>query len=124
MCIALQLGTDGLRAQVVKLKSFSKFENTTEALAAATAMVDGKMSKGIPLSRVQGVRSPGEPPATHARLKAACTISALLADLELVRLAGLKKFLKKSAQGEELAVLDSKLGGIIKEKLGIPCVYR
>lgn len=32
--------------QVVKLKAFSKFENTTEALAAATALVDSKLSKG------------------------------------------------------------------------------
>lgn len=34
--------------QVVKLKAFSKFENTTEALAAATALVDSKLSKGKP----------------------------------------------------------------------------
>lgn len=32
--------------QMVKLKAFSKFENTTEALAAATALVDSKLSKG------------------------------------------------------------------------------
>ena len=37
--------------------------------------------------------------------------------------AGLKKFLKKHAEGETLAVMDAKLGGLIKEKLGIPCVY-
>jgi hypothetical protein len=30
---------------MVKLKAFSKFENTTEALAAATALVDSKLSK-------------------------------------------------------------------------------
>jgi hypothetical protein len=36
---------------------------------------------------------------------------------------GLKKFLKKNAVGETLAVLDAKLGSIIKEKLDIPCVY-
>jgi hypothetical protein len=34
------------RSQIVKLKAFSKFENTTEALAAATALVDSKLSKG------------------------------------------------------------------------------
>ncbi|GIL71940.1 hypothetical protein Vretimale_609 [Volvox reticuliferus] len=33
--------------KVVKLKAFSKFENTTEALAAATALVDSKLSKGL-----------------------------------------------------------------------------
>jgi len=32
---------------VVKLKNFQKFEDTTEALGAATATVEGKMSKGL-----------------------------------------------------------------------------
>lgn len=32
---------------MVKLKAFSKFENTTEALAAATALVDSKIGKGL-----------------------------------------------------------------------------
>jgi nucleolar protein 58 len=32
--------------QFVKLKAFSKFDNTTEALAAATALVESKLSKG------------------------------------------------------------------------------
>lgn len=32
--------------QVVKLQAFSKFDNTIEALAAATALVDSKLSKG------------------------------------------------------------------------------
>ncbi len=32
--------------QVVKLKAFSKFENTTEALQAAASLVDSKLSKG------------------------------------------------------------------------------
>jgi hypothetical protein len=36
----------------------------------------------------------------------------------------LKKFLKKHAVGETLAVLDSKLGNLIKEKLQISCMYR
>ena len=36
---------------------------------------------------------------------------------------GLKKFLKKHAEGETLAVIDAKLGNVIKEKLGIPCIY-
>jgi hypothetical protein len=30
----------------VKLKAFSKFDNTTEALAAATSLVDSKLGKG------------------------------------------------------------------------------
>ena len=35
----------------------------------------------------------------------------------------LKKFLKKHADGETLAVADAKLGGMIKDKLGITCVF-
>ena len=38
--------------------------------------------------------------------------------------ADLKKFLKKNADGNTLGVADSKLGSIIREKLGIPCIYR
>lgn len=64
----------------MKLKAFSKFENTTDALAAATALVDSKLSKGL------------------------------------------KKFLKKNVGEETLALADSKLGSIVKDKLGINCV--
>ena len=32
--------------QMVKLKAFGKFENTTDALAAAASLVDSKLSKG------------------------------------------------------------------------------
>ena len=67
--------------QIVKLKAFSQFENTTEALAAATAIVDSKLSKNL------------------------------------------KKFLKKHAEGDSLAVIDAKLGSLVKEKLGIPCIH-
>ncbi len=31
---------------MVKLKAFGKFENTTDALAAAASLVDSKLSKG------------------------------------------------------------------------------
>jgi nucleolar protein 58 len=31
----------------LKLKAFAKFENTTEALSAVTALVEGKMSKSL-----------------------------------------------------------------------------
>lgn len=34
-------------SQIVKLKHFKKFEDTTEALAAATATIEGKMSKAL-----------------------------------------------------------------------------
>jgi nucleolar protein 58 len=37
-------------------------------------------------------------------------------------LTALKKFIKKHAADEPLAVLDAKLGGLIKEKLGVACV--
>ncbi|KAK4356741.1 hypothetical protein RND71_025712 [Anisodus tanguticus] len=38
--------TDSAR-KVVKLKAFSKFENTSEALSAATLLIDSKPSKGL-----------------------------------------------------------------------------
>jgi hypothetical protein len=50
---------------------------------------------------------------------------AVLCRAVLVRpVTGLKKFLKKNAVGQTLAVLDAKLGNIIKEKLDIPCVSK
>lgn len=67
--------------KVVKLKAFSKFENTQEALSAATLLIDSKPSKGL------------------------------------------RKFLRAHCDGETLAVADSKLGNIIKEKLQIDCVH-
>lgn len=71
--------------KIVALKSFSKFDNTADALASATALVESKMSKDL------------------------------------------KKFLKKNivtAQlKDSLAVADSKLGSVIKDKLGIKCVH-
>ncbi|KAJ4459360.1 putative Nucleolar protein 58 [Paratrimastix pyriformis] len=67
------------------LRAFSKFENTTEALAAATSLTESKMPHQL------------------------------------------KKFLKSSFKKYELtgdlAVADPKLGGAIKEKLGINCVF-
>jgi nucleolar protein 58 len=47
--------------------------------------------------------------------------AASLVDSKLSK--GLKKFLKKNADKETLAVVDAKLGNVIKEKLGIPCIY-
>ncbi|XP_024021966.1 probable nucleolar protein 5-2 [Morus notabilis] len=67
--------------QVVKLKAFSKFENTSEALEAVTLLIDSKPSKGL------------------------------------------RKFLRAHCDGETLAVADSKLGNIIKEKLQVECVH-
>jgi len=67
--------------EVVKLKALSKFENTSEALEAATLLTDSKPSKGL------------------------------------------RKFLRAHCDGETLAVADSKLGNIIKDKLKIECVH-
>ena len=71
--------------KLVRLKAFSKFENTTEALAAATALIEGKLSKGL------------------------------------------KKFLKTEFlahfKKSTLAVADSKLANIIKEKYDIQCIH-
>jgi len=75
-------------ASTIKLKAFSKFEDTTQAVAAAAAVCDGKLDKSL------------------------------------------KKFLKSTLlKGEEanvkdqLAVAEAKLGGLIREKLGIKCVH-
>ena len=68
-------------AAVVKLKAFHKFEDTTAAVAAATALVDGKLDKQL------------------------------------------KKFLKKNAKGEDLAVVDNKFGGMLKDKMSLSVVW-
>lgn len=39
--------TSDAARKVVELKAFSKFENTSEALSAATLLIDGKASKGL-----------------------------------------------------------------------------
>ncbi len=70
---------------LVKFKAFSAFENTTDAVVAATSIIDSNMDKSL------------------------------------------KKFLKKNIVdkevSEELAVADSKLGGIIRDSLSIKCVH-
>jgi nucleolar protein 58 len=67
--------------QMVKLKAFEKFDNTSEALEAVAKLLEGAPSKGL------------------------------------------RKFLKANCQGETLAVADSKLGNVIKEKLKIDCIH-
>jgi hypothetical protein len=47
-----------------------------------------------------------------------------MAALHAPSAAGLKKFLKKNAEGDSLAVVDAKLGNLIKDKLDLPCVFR
>ena len=68
-------------AGLVKLKAFHKFTDTAEAVAAATGLVESKLSKGL------------------------------------------KKFLKKNITGDDsLAIADTKMGQVIKDKLNIQCV--
>jgi nucleolar protein 58 len=71
--------------QAVKLKAFRAFESTTDAVVAATSIIESKLDKGL------------------------------------------KKFLQKNIVAkelsDELAVADVKLGGLIKDKLDIPCVH-
>jgi nucleolar protein 58 len=72
-------------SSIVKLKSFVPFQSTTEAVVAATSIIEGTLDKSL------------------------------------------KKFLKKTIINkdikDELAVADIKLGGLIKEKMDIQCIY-
>lgn len=72
-------------ASLIKFKAFSAFENTTDAVVAATSIIDSNMDKSL------------------------------------------KKFLKKNIVDkevtDELAVADSKLGGLIRDSLSIKCVH-
>ncbi|KAK2983765.1 hypothetical protein RJ640_005091 [Escallonia rubra] len=45
--LSKEFSTPDSSRQVVKLKAFSKFENTSEALSAATLLIDSKLSKGL-----------------------------------------------------------------------------
>ena len=69
----------------MKLKAFSKFEDTTAALSAATAICDGKLDRGLK--------------------------------------AFLSSALGSKADKVTLGVSDSKLGSLIKDKLGVQCVF-
>ena len=73
------------RLRRVKLKAFHKFEDTTEALASTTALLESKLDKGLK--------------------------------------SFLKKSILKKGLKDELAVADSKVGGVIKSKMGIPCIH-
>lgn len=68
-------------SNILKLKTFKKFDDVTEALAATTAAIEGKLSKPL------------------------------------------KKILKKIDAHEKIAVADAKLGGVIKEKMNLSCLY-
>jgi len=79
-----EFSTSEKASEMVKLTKFSKFADQADALAAATAMVEGKLDKSL------------------------------------------KKFLKKNIIDkdlkDELIVSDSKLAGIVKDKLDIQCL--
>merc|ERR1712216_13062 len=81
--LASEFDTPESASSMVKLAKFSKFTDQEDALAAATALVEGKLDKSL------------------------------------------KKFLKKNIVDkglkDELLVSDAKVGGLIKEKLDIPC---
>ncbi|KAI9115395.1 hypothetical protein K1719_013714 [Acacia pycnantha] len=76
-----QFSTADAARQVVKLKAFSKFDNTSEALEATSLLIESKASKGL------------------------------------------RKFLRAHCENETLAVADSKLGNMIKDKLKIECIH-
>eukprot|EP01084_Bolivina_argentea_P029012 53875_1 len=82
--LASSLSSADKVASMVKLKAFSAFEGTADAVAATTDVMEGKMGKSL------------------------------------------KKFLTKSIVKKDLktklAVADAKLGGVIKEKLGVKVV--
>ena len=69
----------------MKLKAFSKFEDTTAALSAATAICDGKLDRGLRTFLTSALGS--------------------------------------KVDKQTLGVTDSKLGGLIKDKLNIQCVF-
>ena len=83
--LAANFATTDSANSMVKLKAFHKFEDTTEALASTTALLESKLDKGL-----KGF---------------------------------LKKSILKKELKDELAVADTKLGGLIKSKMGIPCIH-
>ena len=111
----------------MKLKAFSKFDSTVDALSSATALVDSKLSKGAHLrpSQAQILHACTLLcPSCNRACKQYCSPGNAPIVTALSTCADLKKFLKKNAAGNTLGVADSKLGSIIKEKLGIPCIFR
>lgn len=75
-------------------------------------------------SRASTLQQLSSPTALPGLLLPIDTLLTKLYCVLLVAAVGLKKFLKKNAVGDTLAVLDAKLGNIIKEKLDIPCVSK
>ena len=109
----------------MKLRAFSKFENTTDALAAATSVGDSKLGKSEHRAAQQTSSVHFCAPACCGRLLDGRRDSSGALTRQSAP-AGLKKFLKKNvdAETDTLAVLDAKLGGIVKEKMGIQCINK
>ena len=83
--VAEAFETEDGASKAVKLKAFAPFSNTTEAVVAATSIIENDLDKSL------------------------------------------KKFLKKNVVSkevtDELAVADTKLGGLLKENMSIKCVH-
>ncbi|KAM7469550.1 hypothetical protein LguiA_007733 [Lonicera macranthoides] len=68
---------DCVKLMVVKLKAFSKFENRSEALSAATLLIDSKLSKGL-----------------HKLLRAHCNGETLVVQIDCVHNNGVLELMR------------------------------
>lgn len=102
--------------ETVKLRSFHKFDDTVEVRREEG---DGCRSSAAHVSPAHG-SSPVPSRASTQALAAATSLTEGKMD------KALKSFLKKNiveaGLKEKLAVSDAKVGGVVKEKLGIKCV--
>eukprot|EP00095_Tigriopus_kingsejongensis_P009098 snap_masked-scaffold295_size218279-processed-gene-1.18 protein:Tk09098 transcript:snap_masked-scaffold295_size218279-processed-gene-1.18-mRNA-1 annotation:"hypothetical protein DAPPUDRAFT_300779" len=89
--------------KVVKLKMFEKFEDTTEALASATATVEGKMSKALKKLLKKVVSQEGHTNLCVADAKLGLSIQAKL-DLKCVY---------DSKVGELMRCIRSQMSGLV-----------
>jgi nucleolar protein 58 len=93
---------DGAK-KIVKLKMFEKFEDTTEALASATAIVEGKMSKGLKKLLKRVIAEDAHEKLAVADAKLGITIKSKL-ELDCVH---------DSAIAELMRCIRSQLSGLI-----------
>jgi nucleolar protein 58 len=111
-------------AGLVKLKAFTKFEDTTDALAAAANLVWRQLCLScytdsllmlVGVCRIQKACMMKRDSASNRRSVARVTIVQV--DSKVPK--QLKKFLKKNCGEDKLAVVDAKLGKAIATKLGL-----
>lgn len=104
----------------VKLHAFEKFEDTAQALAAATAVVEGKLDKDLKSFLKKWVSKKGLKEGTLST-DSVILVQRIEKQLAMVvpcgRIDMVVVFLRA-----ELAVSDPKLAGLIKEKLEINCL--